>query len=958
MASQDHNVEELFAAALDRRPEDRRDFLDRACAGAPELRHQIEELLLADEQAGSFLEKKIGFFGNRENLTRSVMRTNSSDAETMDIKFVQTGRFEPGQTIADRFVVVRFIDRGGMGEVYEVEDGFLQGVHVALKVILPHIANDAQSAHRFKREVLLARKVTHPNLCPIYDIAHCELPPPPFLFLTMKLLSGETLASRLAGMKRFSRSEILSLFSQIIAGVAAMHTAGVVHGDIKPKNIMLEYSGTAFCLSIMDFGLARLYSSQTTVFSGEAIAGTPGYIAPELLRGNPPSQATDIFALGVLLQQVLTQETLKLQSDGLSARPSEALDAADAPPLVIQAVREFLSPEPDRRCLAFEHIQSAFESGGDLASRRIAPILAGLRPGILSRRNFVVGSSMAACGAAVGVAWHWDGLLNRVNEVLRPLPTKRFVALLSWPVSDARIKPMLGGVIDAIGTELARAEAFDRNLLVISPAVTPNLTSAKQLNDVRETLGANLVLAASAVPDGNNLHLSLILLDPPSGRALREKRISCPLSQPITLPGKAVRAAAQLLDLGRYQVSESVKMPDTQSTQAYSAFQAAEADMKQENDTGLNAAIDKYKEAVGFDPHYATAYAELGWAYLRLYTIRGDPAALSLGRSNSEAALSLNPNLIFGRLAMSFVLQQTGDYAGAVNEISKALAIDPDDPRTLVLQGQLFARLNRWLDAEGSFERAIRRRPNVWQPHDELGVVYYSEGKYPQAVAEFREAVLLVPRRAWPLMNLASVYLEQGKIAEAKAAAKQSLELNFSDSAATTMAASLRCEGDVEAAIPFGLKAVELNPSEAGNWLELGDCYSLLRGRHGDDALRAYARGAEAQADELKDDPKNGPGWMMLALCRTKAKEPQTAPELIARAEQDLAGDMDSQLIKARTLELLGRRDEALTTVEACLKRGATEFQIRTMPDMAGLRDDYRYTAFIKSMPTSTEAAI
>ena len=167
----------------------------------------------------------------------------------------------------------------------------------------------------------------------------------------------------------------------------------------------------------------------------------------------------------------------------------------------------------------------------------------------------------------------------------------------------------------------------------------------------------------------------------------------------------------------------------------------------------------------------------------------------------------------------------------------------------------------------------------------------------------------------------------------------------------------MRCEGKSENAIPFSLKAVELNPAEAGNWLELGDCYSVVRGRRGE-ALKAYSRAAGAQEEELKDDPKNGSGWMVLALCRVKAGAPQTAPDLIAKAEQVLAGDLDSQLHKARTLELLGKRDDALATVEACLKRGATEFQIRTMPDMGSFHRDSRYTAFIKSMPSTNEMAL
>ena len=952
MASQEQTVEQLFGAALDRSPEDRRAFLDHVCAGAPELRQRVYDLLLANEQAGSFLESKKLIFAADQSDTAGLPETGSGSPHISVPP--SAGRFEPGQMIAGRFAVTRYIARGGMGEVYEVEDRFLQGVHVALKMILPHIAEDADSIHRFEQEVLLARRIIHPNLCPIYDISRCQDPAPPFLFLTMKLLSGETLASRLARPPVISRDETLSIFSQMIRGVAAIHDAGVIHRDIKPNNVMLDRVGSELCLSIMDFGLARLYDSQTTVLTRRFIAGTPGYIAPELLRGDAPSQATDIFALGVLFQQIMISDHPNVEPRGLSAKPSPALDAADVPSVFIHSVKEFLSEDPARRCLAFKQIQSTFASAGSISARNSFDVSNDTFRHIVTRRNFVIGSAVTACAATSGVVWKWDSLTNRVNDLVHPLPAKRFVALLNWPASDARVKPILEGLIDAIGSELARAEAYDRNLLVISPAVSTNLTTTKQLDDIRETLGANLVLAASGVAREKDLHLSLSVLDPSSGRTLREKNILWPLSEPITLPEKAVRAAAQLLDLGRYERNKNAATPVTQSSQAYAAFQAAEADMKEENDTGLSSAIGKYKEAIELDPRYATAYAQLAWAYLHLYTLRGDPAALSLGRSNCETALSLNPNLIVGRLAMSFVLQQIGDYDGSAREIAHALSIDPDDPRTLVLQGQLFARLNRWVDAEDSFKRAIRRRPNLWLPHDELGVVYNAEGKYPQAVAEFRAATLLAPRRAWPLNNLASVYLQQGKIVDAKAAAKRSLDLNSNDSAATTMAASLRCEGRPADAIPFSLKAVELNPAEAGNWLELGDCYSLVRG-HRNEALKAYTQAASVQEEELKDDQGNGPGWMVLALSRVKAGIPQTAPDLIAKAERVLAGDLDSQLRKARTLELVGKRDEALATVEACLKRGATEFQIQTMPDMGALRNDSRYTAFIKSMPSTTE---
>ncbi len=371
MASQEQAVEQLFGAALDRRPEDRRAFLDQVCAGAPELRQRIEELLLADERAGSFLERQL--LVSTPGPSDSARSTLATTGSTYSHLFVSSGagRFETGEIIAGRFAIVRFIARGGMGEVYEVEDHFLQGVHVALKVILPRMAGDAGLSRRFEREVLLARKVVHPNLCPIYDISRCEEPAPPFLFLTMKLLSGETLASRLQRLPLLSRTETISIFRQMIAGIRAIHAVGVIHGDIKPNNVMLDQSGSYLCLSIMDFGLARLYASETTVLTQGFIAGTPGYIAPELLRGAPPSQATDIFALGVLFQEVLTAGHPDFDGFGLSIKPSPALEAADVPTTFIHSVKEFLSDDPARRCDAFNLIQSTSESGGSVIEREL-----------------------------------------------------------------------------------------------------------------------------------------------------------------------------------------------------------------------------------------------------------------------------------------------------------------------------------------------------------------------------------------------------------------------------------------------------------------------------------------------------------------------------------------------------------------------------------------------------------
>lgn len=955
MASQEQTVEQLFGAALDRRPEDRRAFLDRVCAGAPELRQRVEELLLADERAGSFLERPaITPASDGSDATRPIPETSGGGVNPRVLNPSAGGRFEPRQMIANRFAVIRFIARGGMGEVYEVEDRFLQGVHVALKVILPHIAGDAGSAHRFEQEVLLARKVTHPNLCPIYDISHCEEPQPPFLFLTMKMLSGETLASRLQRPPLFSRSENISIFRQMVGGLSAIHAAGIVHRDIKPNNVMLDYSGSDLCLTIMDFGLARLYASQTTALTLGLVAGTPGYIAPELLSGDAPSQATDIFALGVLFQQVLTGDHPSIAVHGLSAKPSPALDNADVPPIFIHSVKEFLSADPARRSLAFKQIQSTFESGSHLTERVPGDHFDGRPRRILTRRSFIVGTTVTACAAAAGVAWKWDTVNNRIENIIQPLPLKRFVALLNWPPSpDTRIKPMLLGIIDTIASELVRAEEFDRDLFVIAQKTNADISTPAQLNKLRESLGANLVLAASGAQHAGGLHLLLRVVDPTTTRTLREKAVNVPMNEQLQLPEKAVRTAANLLDITRYGSGNQRTNIGTASPEAYAAFLEAESLKKKENDTGLDPAIEKYKQAIEIDPRYAVAQARLAWAYLRSYGLHRDPAALTLAGLNCKSAIQLDPNLVDAHLGLFSVYRQTGDDEGATREMSKALSLDPSNEHTLTYQADFYASANQWDKAEETFNRVLQLRPNYWLAHNEWGAVLEDEGKYPQALMEYRSASLLAPTNAFALKNVGSVYLRLGKLPEALKCLNSSYQMNPDDKAALALAETFRLQQKYPEAINYAEKAVKLNPNEPNHWLELGDVYSAA-GKFHTEAGAAYKEAAATEEEKLRTSPKDGPNWMLMALLSAKIGQAERALTLITKAESFHADDMDSQLFKVRTLELAGRREDALTTMARCLKRGPTLFQFEWMPDLEKLRASPEF----KSMAVSSATGI
>ncbi|MBV8672023.1 MAG: serine/threonine protein kinase, partial [Acidobacteriaceae bacterium] len=437
MATRKVRAEQLFLAAKAVKPSERSRLLDYWCAGDAELRQAVEQELDKDERLGSFMEHPPLEFLNKTiedapTVTQQTQEYKSGDPPSTAKP--AGGRLANGLVLNKRFVIVSFIAKGGMGEVYEAEDKLLHGSHIALKTILPEIAKDPGLQRRFEHEVLAAREVVHPNLCPIYHIERCDDPPLGFLFLTMKFLPGETLRARLKRSGPLPKEEGLAVASQMAGGLAAIHAARIVHRDIKSTNVMLDGSGNDLRVWITDFGLARALKADPTFAGQIMLAGTPGYIAPELYRGQPASRASDLFAFGVVLHEVFTGERPPEKTDGSTVTPGTRLSAASVPPVCAELIKGCLDDDPSRRCLAFDR---ALEPLGLKRHERKK----------WTRRQFAGMAAAAACSFTAAGWFERDPLYN----VAHPLPQKRFVALLPWPKpSNSDVTPMLTGVLSAI----------------------------------------------------------------------------------------------------------------------------------------------------------------------------------------------------------------------------------------------------------------------------------------------------------------------------------------------------------------------------------------------------------------------------------------------------------------------------------------------------------------------------
>ena len=287
-----YHVKAPLDAALPLPTEERRDRQDQGCSNNESARGPVD---------------------SQPTLSDSQLQTCDTETGTTAGSPAGLGltTFVAGQIISGRFRIVRFIGKGGMGEVYEAED-LEVGDRLALKTIRSGISSDPLWIARFRQEIKLARKITHPNVCRVFDLESHETDSNRILYLTMELLQGETLADRLDRKGLMSTEESLPLIRQMAAALAAIHAAGVVHRDFKPANVLLVGSEQARCV-VTDFGLARpaLFAgaaasdARRTGFA-EGISGTPPYMAPEQITGDDLSPATDVYAFGMVIYKMVT----------------------------------------------------------------------------------------------------------------------------------------------------------------------------------------------------------------------------------------------------------------------------------------------------------------------------------------------------------------------------------------------------------------------------------------------------------------------------------------------------------------------------------------------------------------------------------------------------------------------------------------------------------------------------
>lgn len=605
----------------------------------------------------------------------------------------------PGTLFADRYEVKSLLGRGGMGVVHRARDRELDE-EVALKLFSPNRAASDDAVQRFRREVKLARRVTHSNVARTYDLGSSAGQ----RFLTMELIKGETLAERMrARGGRLGLSDALRIVSDVTRGLEAAHAAGVVHRDLKPANVMLDatslYTGAERAV-ITDFGVAVLASTQDEASPDDELAGTPAYMAPEQVQGMELDGRADIYALGVVLFELLTGERpfsgenwVEVAIARVGVPPPDVRErVSDVPVPVAELVRAMLAPEREDR----------------LDAARLAERLDALR-------------GLGTTTESLAVRWPGKmvgpGTLSGVQVAVLPVSTSA--------AALAALSEQVGAV--------ASAEIEAAGMLEVEPAADSrardDARSPEEGLYERARPGGEVtkVQIASALDlEGGEVRLRAIATDASSGAELWSTTVSGPVARPLVFGADVVRA---LWD-GFSRFGAAAGRRGRVASKARELYERARELSTTYGSVDRERAIALLREADALAPNDPLILSALAAELVRLWGYRDEAEVLEAAEDAALRALAIDSSNaeIFNTIALLRLHQ--GELRAAVRAFHEALARDSSLVEAQSYLGRLLSESGSFVEATQRLEYAMRMEPSDHFARVELARIAAMAGRW------------------------------------------------------------------------------------------------------------------------------------------------------------------------------------------------------------------------------------
>jgi serine/threonine protein kinase/tetratricopeptide (TPR) repeat protein len=725
-----------------------------------------------------------------------------------EVPFSQTETFQTpvkelttGSTFAGRYQVIEELGRGGMGKLYKVFDTKIKE-KVALKLIRPEIASDRETIERFGNELRLARKIGHRNVCRMFDLGESE----GAHFITMEYVHGEDLKSMIRMSGSLSIGMVLSVGKQVCDGLAEAHSLGVVHRDLKPQNIMIDKGGNA---KIMDFGIARSVREKGITGAGVMI-GTPEYMSPEQTEAKDVDQRSDIYSLGVILYEMATS---RVPFEGDTALSIAMKHKGETP----RNPKQFNSNIPNDlssvilKCLEKDRAkryQNAAEVGAELekiekgipTTERVVPERKPLTSREITvkfklKKLFI--PAVAVVALVVIALIVWKAVFKKPATLLPG--EKRSIAIISFKnqTGDKAYDNLSGVIQNLLITNLEQSGYFYvatwerlRDLLKQMGRGDVEFISPELGFELCKMDGVGAIVIGSFAKAGNIFVTNAQVLDVGTKNLLGTA--SSKGEGPGSILNKQVdelsRQIAKGIGLSERKIEfAKMKIRDvtTSSTEAYNYYLKAKEEFTNFDFDEARKYLDK---AVEFDPTFASAYFGL----CKIYNLLGDDKrgseaivkAWNFSKKATEKErlriesfyaqlIEKNDEKNFGilkeaaekypkdkevHLSLSYAYEDRRALKQAVEEVKKALSLDPDYPSALNWGSYICALLKDYDKAIGYLKRYASVLPGNPNPFDSLAEVYFKMGRLDQAIENYKNALEVKPDFSMSMQGLAYIY--------------------------------------------------------------------------------------------------------------------------------------------------------------------------------------------------------
>ena len=868
---------------------------------------------------------------------------------------------QPARTSWGPLQLRRVIGRGSFGTIYLAWDPGLE-VEVVVKIL----ERSDRTAALFQEARLLAR-VRHPNVVTVYRVEEFD----GVAGLEMEFVDGLSLKQVLQERGVFGAHETALVGIDLCRAVAAVHKAGLVHRDVKAQNVMREAGGR---IVLMDFGAGEAQTDRSDPF--RRMAGTPLYLSPEVLAGQPATVASDIYSIGVLLYHMLTlrypvegHTTADLEAAHAQQRSTPISDRRpDLPAGIVHVIGRALHRDPASRPRSAGAMQEellatigsapyprseADESSAAADPRPLADTnpVGGLATALSvwqrieqSRWLKVAAAAVLLSLLAVPMAWIYR---NRSDQpaIGTLLPDRKIVVVLPFKLIGEGKEDRLyysEGVSEVLTSSLAQLALPD---LQVMPSSEIREARVDTVEKARAEFGATLVLAGVVQFSGSQVRVSYALIRAADRRELTARSKTLAVSDPFAVQDVVTRDALAMLGTSGIAPPQEPQLAfGTRDDRAFFLYTQARGALqdyhKQEN---VDTAIRLLREAVGHDPRYAAAHAALGRALWENFNTSKQRRWLDQAGEECQKSADLNPQLSEAQLCLGLVEEGKGTYEAAIESYRRAIDNSASNDEAQRALGSVLDKLERRDEAERAYLGAIELRPGYWAGYARIAQFYTLHDDYQKASDYYAKALELSPNNARVLYSMGLVFASEGLYDRAVEYEERAIRIapSLAPPATNLGLAYLRARRYKEAITPletaFSLGA---DYQTAGN---LARIYRLT-GRT-TDARQKYEFGIRDGEQRLEQNPRDHAIHILLGRYYAMLGR---KPEAVGHIDQALLlhpGNAHYLTIAATAQLALGDRSTALSLIEQAARLGHTAAQFLAEPELDVLKNEPRYMA-------------